>query len=88
MATQAEQFETVIIGGGQVGLAAAYHLKKRGRSHVVLDANKRTGDPWRQRWPSLRLYTPAKYDELPGMRFPARRNSFPSTGEMADYLEA
>ena len=88
MATQAEQFETVIVGGGQVGLAASYHLKKRGRSHVVLDANERTGDPWRQRWPSLRLYTPAKYDELPGMRFPARRNSFPSTGEMADYLEA
>ena len=88
MATRAEQFETVIIGGGQAGLAAAYQLKKRGRPLVVLDANERIGDPWRQRWPSLRLYTPAKYDELPGMRFPARRNSFPSTDEMADYLEA
>ena len=88
MATRTEQFETVIIGGGQAGLAAAYHLKKRGRPLVVLDASERIGDPWRQRWPSLRLYTPAKYDELPGMRFPARRNSFPSTGEMADYLEA
>jgi putative flavoprotein involved in K+ transport len=88
MATRAEQFETVIVGGGQAGLAAAYHLKKRGRPHVVLDTNDRIGDPWRQRWPSLRLYTPAKYDELPGMRFPARRNSFPSAGAMADYLEA
>jgi putative flavoprotein involved in K+ transport len=88
MATRAEQFETVIIGGGQVGLAAAYQLKKRGRPLVVLDANERIGDPWRQRWPSLRLYTPAKFDELPGMRFPARRNSFPSTEQMADYLEA
>ena len=88
MATGAEHFETVIVGGGQAGLAAAYHLRKRGRSHVVLDANQRIGESWRQRWPSLRLYTPAKFDGLPGMRFPARRNSFPSSGEMADYLAA
>ena len=88
MATRAEQFETVVVGGGQAGLAAAYHLKKRGRPHVVLDASERIGDPWRRRWPSLRLYTPAKYDELPGMRFPAPRSSFPTSNEMADYLEA
>jgi putative flavoprotein involved in K+ transport len=88
MAARAEQFETVVVGGGQAGLAAAYHLKKRGRPHVVLDANERIGDPWRQRWPSLRLYSPAKYDALPGMPFPARRSSFPTTNEMADYLEA
>lgn len=88
MAAQAEQFETVIVGGGQVGLAAGYHLKRRGMEHVILDAGKRVGDPWRERWPSLRLYTPAKYDELPGMRFPGRRTAFPSANEMADYLEA
>jgi putative flavoprotein involved in K+ transport len=88
MPAQVEQFETVIVGGGQVGLAAGYHLKRRGMEHVILDAGERIGDPWRKRWPSLRLYTPAKYDELPGMRFAGRRFAFPSTNEMADYLEA
>jgi putative flavoprotein involved in K+ transport len=88
MTAQAERFETVIVGGGQVGLAAAYHLTQRGMEHLILDAGERTGDPWRARWPSLHLYTPAKYDELPGMRFPGRRSGFPSTNEMADYLEA
>jgi putative flavoprotein involved in K+ transport len=90
MATErtAEHVETVIVGGGQAGLSAAYHLKQRGRSCLVLDANERIGDSWRKRWPSLRLYSPARYDELPGLRFPAPRHSFPSGYEMADYLEA
>lgn len=88
MAAHAEHFETVIVGGGQVGLAAGYHLKRRGMDHVILDAHARIGDAWRERWPSLHLYTPAKYDELPGMHFPGRRSAFPSTNEMADYLEA
>src|ERR687892_424957 len=83
-----EQFDTAIIGGGQAGLAAAYHLKQRGRSPVILDENERVGDSWRTRWDSLRLFTPAKYDGLPGWRFPARRWSFPTKDEMADYMEA
>ena len=89
MATQAaERFETVIIGGGQAGLAAGYHLTRRGRSCVILDAEERVGDSWRKRWPSLRLYSPARVDGLPGMPFPAPRHSFPTGYEMADYLEA
>ena len=80
--------ETAIIGGGQAGLATAYHLARRGRECVVLEAGPRVGDSWRTRWPSLRLYSPARYDGLPGMRFPASRNAFPSAGEMGDYLEA
>jgi putative flavoprotein involved in K+ transport len=83
-----ERFESVIIGGGQAGLATAYHLKKRGRDFVILEANDRIGDSWRKRWDSLRLFTPAKYDGLPGMRFPAPRWSFPTKDEMGDYLEA
>ena len=88
MAAQAERFETVIIGGGQAGLATGYHLARQGRSFIILDANERVGDPWRRRWDSLRLYSPAKYDGLPGMRFPARRAFFPTAHEMGDYLEA
>lgn len=83
----AEHFETVIVGGGQAGLAVGYHLTKQGRSCAILDANDRIGDSWRKRWPSLRLYSPARADGLPGMRFPAPASSFPSTDEMADYLE-
>lgn len=82
-----ESFETVIIGGGQAGLATGYHLKMRGRSFVILDASRRVGDPWRKRWDSLRLYSPASHDGLPGLRFPAKRTHYPTTHEMADYLE-
>ena len=81
-------FDTVIVGGGQAGLATGYHLAKRGRSFVILDAGERVGDPWRKRWDSLRLYSPAGYDGLPGLRFPAKRTAYPTAGEMADYLEA
>ncbi len=83
-----EQYETVIVGGGQAGLAVGYHLTKRGHSCVILDANERIGDSWRKRWPSLRLYSPARADGLPGMPFPAPPSSFPSAHDMADYLEA
>ena len=54
-----EQIETVIVGGGQAGLALGYHLAQRDQSFVILDANQRTGDSWRKRWNSLRLFTPA-----------------------------
>src|SRR3954447_15224518 len=80
--------ETVVIGGGQAGLAVGYFLSKLGRPFVILDADPRIGDTWRGRWDSMRLFTPARRDGLPGMRFPARKHSFPSRDEMADYLEA
>jgi putative flavoprotein involved in K+ transport len=83
-----ERYETVIIGGGQAGLATGYELKKRGKPFLILDAGDRVGDAWRRRWDSLRLFTPAKYDGLPGMRFPAPRWSFPTKDEMGDYLES
>ena len=86
-AAHSERFDTVIIGGGQAGLATGYHLAKRGLPFVILDANERIGDAWRKRWDSLRLFTPARYDGLEGWRFPAPALSFPTKDEMADYLE-
>jgi putative flavoprotein involved in K+ transport len=83
-----ESFETVIVGGGQAGLAVGYHLARRGRPFVILEANQRVGDAWRQRWDSLRLFTPARYDGLPGMAFPAPAWSYPAKDQVADYLEA
>ena len=85
---ESEQLETVVIGGGQAGLATGYFLKQHGRKFVVLDGGRRIGDGWRGRWDSLRLYSPASRDGLPGMDFPAPRASYPTAGEMADYLEA
>ncbi|MBD8870569.1 flavin-containing monooxygenase [Nocardioides donggukensis] len=79
--------ETVIIGAGQAGLSTGHHLQRLGRDFVILDANTRIGDNWRQQWDSLRLYSPARYDGLPGLRFPAKPWSFPGKEELADYLE-
>lgn len=80
--------DTVVIGGGQAGLAIGYHLMRQGRDIAILDAHDRVGDAWRLRWDSLRLFTPAKYDGLPGMPFPGDGLAFPSKDELADYLEA
>jgi putative flavoprotein involved in K+ transport len=83
-----EHHETIVIGGGQAGLTAGYHLAKRGRPFVILDANERIGDAWRKRWDSLRLFTPALFSRLPGLPLPAPAWSFPTKDEMADYLES
>jgi putative flavoprotein involved in K+ transport len=83
-----ETVQAVIVGGGQAGLSTAYELTRRGVGHVVLEAGERIGDQWRQRWDSLRLFTPARYDGLPGSEFPAPPASFPGKDQMADYLEA
>ena len=78
----------MVIGAGQAGLSAGYHLAKRGLPFVILDADARIGDHWRDRWDSLKLYSPAKYDSLPGRRFPAPSSHWPTGREMGDYLEA
>ena len=85
---EAERTETVVIGAGQAGLSVGYHLARRRRTFVILDANERVGDSWRHRWDSLRLFSPARFDGLDGMRFPASPHDFPTKDEMADYLEA
>jgi putative flavoprotein involved in K+ transport len=83
-----EIFHTIIIGGGQAGLAAGYYLAQHGRNFVILDDRARTGDIWRSRWDSLRLFTPSQFDGLPGLPFPAPHQYFPTKDETADYLES
>ena len=82
------QYETVIIGGGQAGLATAWHLTHRNMPCVILDENDRVGTSWRKRWESLRLFTPGRYDNLPGMPYPGPRGSHPGKDDIANYLEA
>src|SRR6478735_5674340 len=82
-----ERFNVIVIGGGQAGLSMGYYLSKSNLSFVILDASKRIGDSWRKRWDSLHLFSPARYDSLPGLTFPAPPHSFPSKDEMGDYLE-
>ncbi len=83
-----ERVQTVVIGAGQAGLSVGYWLQRQGFPFVILEANERIGDAWRRRWDSLRLFTPARFDGLPGMRFPAEADAFPTKDEMGRFLEA
>jgi putative flavoprotein involved in K+ transport len=80
--------DVLVIGGGQAGLAMGYHLAKRGLRFRILDANSEIGAAWRRRWDSLILFTPAQYDNLPGMKFPAATDTYPGKDDVADFLEA
>jgi putative flavoprotein involved in K+ transport len=81
-----ERFGAVVIGGGQAGLAVGYYLARSGADFVILDAAARTGDAWRSRWDSLRLFTPPGFNHLPGMRLHPRRDRLHTKDDMADYL--
>lgn len=84
----AERVAVAVIGGGQAGLAAGYHLAASGREFVILDAAAEPGAAWRRRWDSLRLFTQARYSALPGMRLPGPGGRYPVKDEMADYFGA
>ena len=84
---QQEDLDVVVVGAGQCGLSVGYFLARMGVRFVILDASLRIGDSWRNRWDSLRLFTPARFDSLAGMPFPAGPYHFPTKDEMADYLE-
>ena len=85
---RSQHVKTLVIGGGQAGLAVGYHLSRRNLPYAIVDANDRIGDAWRNRWDSLQLFTPSRLDGLPGMPFPGYHWGFPSKDELADYLES
>jgi putative flavoprotein involved in K+ transport len=82
-----EHVDTLVIGGGQAGLAVGYHLSRRGLPFLIVDANERVGDAWRNRWDYLRLFTPNFFNGLPGLPYPGDRWDLPTKDEFADYLE-
>jgi len=83
-----ERLSTVVVGGGQAGLAAAHFLSQAKDDYLILEGGPGFGHTWRSRWDSLRLFTPAKFNGLPGMPFPGADFSFPTKDEAGAYLEA
>jgi putative flavoprotein involved in K+ transport len=80
-------YEVVVIGAGQAGLAIGYVLKQQGRRFVILEAADSIGSAWRQRWDSLTLFTPRRYSSLPGLPFPGDPEGYPDRDEVIAYLE-
>ena len=83
-----DMLDVLVIGGGQAGLVMGYHLAQRGFRFKILDANAELGHAWHCRLDSLKLFTPAQYDGLPGMHFPASKDTYPGKDEVADFLKS
>ena len=83
-----EVLDVIVVGGSQAGLAMAWHLAQQGLRFLVLEAGPELGHTWRSRWDSLTLFTPAQYDNLPGMAFPAPADTYPTKDPVVDYLQA
>jgi putative flavoprotein involved in K+ transport len=81
-----EHRDVVVVGAGQAGLATAYYLRNAGIDVQLLERNTAVGSSWSRRWSSLRLFTPARYDGLPGLPFPGHPWSHPSKDDVAAYL--
>src|SRR5690349_3026993 len=84
--TRSERLDVIVVGGGQAGLAIGHHLRRQGRDFVILDAADRPAAAWRDRWDSLRLFTPVRFDSLPGLPFPGDPDHYPSRDEVVAYL--
>lgn len=78
--------DTIIIGGGQAGLTLGRLLADRGHGFTILEAADKPAAAWRERWDSLRLFTPARFDSLPGKPFPADPDHYPTRDEVVAYL--
>ena len=84
--TLSKRHDVVVVGGGQAGLAVGYHLAKQDADFRILEAASKPAAAWRDRWDSLKLFTSARYDSLPGMAFPGDPDRYPTRDEVADYL--
>ncbi|MFF9336633.1 ArsO family NAD(P)H-dependent flavin-containing monooxygenase [Streptomyces albogriseolus] len=79
--------DVVVIGGGQAGLAAGYHLRRQGLDFVVLDAQATPGGAWQHTWDSLHLFSPAAFSSLPGRLMPPQPGEeYPEAGHVVAYL--
>src|SRR5438270_10553103 len=86
MTRMPEHRDVVVVGGGQAGLAIGHHLAKQDLNFTILEAARQPAAAWRQRWDSLRLFTPVRYDSLPGRPFPGNPDSYPGRDDVVAYL--
>jgi putative flavoprotein involved in K+ transport len=84
--TSSNRRDVIVVGGGQAGLAVGYFLTRQGRDFTILEAADEPAAAWRKRWDSLKLFTPARYDALPGLPFPGDPDRYPTRDEVATYL--
>ena len=82
-----DPLDVLVIGAGQAGLAMGHELSQLGRRFTIVDAGHEIGQVWRSRWDSLRLFTSGRYDNLPGLPFPAAADAYPGKDDVADYLQ-
>src|SRR5436853_7242832 len=80
-----ERFDVVVIGAGQAGLAIGFFLRRAGRRFLIVDGADSIAAAWRGRWDSLTLFTPRRYDSLPGLAFPGDRDGYPRRDELITY---
>lgn len=78
----------LVIGAGQAGLAAGYHLRRAGLPFIIVEGSNRVGDVWRNRYDSLTLFTTRQFSTLPGLQIPGNRDGYADRDEFAEYLEA
>ena len=83
-----DQVEVVVVGGGQAGLAIGFFLARQGRRFLILEAADSVGAAWKDRWDSLALFTPRRYDALSGLSFPGDPDGYPTRDEVVSYLRA
>ena len=81
-----EVLDTLVVGAGQAGLAAGYHLKRAGLSFAILEASGAPGGSWPGYYESLTIFSPSRYSALPGMPFPGPPESYPTRNEVTAYL--
>ena len=86
MSTPNGHREVIVVGGGQAGLAIGYLLAQQGRRFTILEAADTPAAAWRARWDSLRLFTPVRYDSLPGRAFPGHPDTYPGRDDVVAYL--
>src|SRR5690606_23577290 len=87
MNVNSQTFDAIVIGAGQAGLAAGWHLRQQGLDFLILDEQQRPGGNWHNYYDSLKLFSPAAYSSLPGMAFPGEAKHYPLRHEVVRYLE-
>src|SRR3954451_3791524 len=82
-----QNLDVAVIGGSQAGLAMGHYLAQRGRRFVIFERGDAIAPAWRERWESLKLFTPRRYSSLPGLPFPGDPDAYPTRDEVIAYLE-